>query len=137
LFRWPSKTTSGKISVPKNLGLGILGATIALAMTILLPISDFYLPNEQRGFAQQAIWFLCSVGFLLIAVRGTLKRKQLLLPFGVTILAQCLLMYAFRSWFPLSNSLLLIIFWLPGIAILGITFAALARLLDPHGSRPS
>jgi hypothetical protein len=76
-------------------------------------------------------------GFLFIAMRRTLKRKQLRIPFALTILFQCLLMYAFKVCFPLSNSLVTILFVVPGAAVLAFVYALFARILDPHGPRPT
>jgi hypothetical protein len=114
---------------PWNIALGVLFGVVAIA-------TDFYIPTNMRASFQEALWSLCSVGFLFIGIRRVLKRTQLLLPFGLTLLLQCVLVFFTRSLFPLSNSLLLILFWAPGIFVLGVAFAALSRLLDPSGPRP-
>ena len=114
---------------PWNIALGV----IACLCTI---VTDFALPTDERALAQEAIWFLCSVGFLFIAVRRTLRRRQLIAPFVLTLLVQASLMYLLWHLFPLQNSLLLIALWIPGILILGLVFAIFARIIDPHGPRP-
>jgi hypothetical protein len=114
---------------PWNIALGVLFGVGAI-------IIDFYMRSGIRGQAQEALWSICSVGFLLIASRRVLRRTQLLLPFGLTLVLQLGLVMLARPLFPLSNSLQLIFIWVPGIALLGIAFAAFARLIDPKGPRP-
>jgi len=110
--------------------------TLGLAFGVAAICTDFYLPAAMKAVVQETIWSLCAVGFLFIGIRRVLKRKQLILPFLLTLTVQCILAYLARSLFPLNNSLSLIIFWAPGILILGIVFACLARLFDPFGPRP-
>jgi hypothetical protein len=118
-----------KINRPWNIALGI-------AFGIAAIYTDFYLQPANRAVVQEAIWSLCAVGFLFIAIRRVLRRRQLLLPFFITLMVQGLLVVLARSLFPLENSLLLTLFWAPGILLLGVVFACCARLIDPGGPRP-
>ena len=98
--------------------------------------ADFYLRPSDKGVAQVSIWSFCALSLLVIGVRRVLRRKQLLLPFLLTVILQCILVYATRSLFPVRNSLILILVWVPGMVVLFVTFACLARVLDPFGPRP-
>jgi hypothetical protein len=114
---------------PWNIVLGVLFGVGAIA-------TNFYVPTNMRPQCQEALWSLCSIGFLFIGIRRVLKRTQLLLPFGLTLLFQAGLVFLTRTLLPLSNSLLLILLWAPGVFVLGFVFAGFSRWLDPSGPRP-
>jgi hypothetical protein len=114
---------------PWHIALGVLFGIGAIA-------TDFYVSAIRRAQCQEVLWSLCSIGYLFLGIRRVLKRTQLLLPFGLTLLFQVWLVLLTRSLFPFSNSLLLILLWIPGIFVLGFVFAGFSRLLDPSGPRP-
>lgn len=109
-----------------------LGVGFGLASIYL----DDYLRPELKAIGQEILWSVGSVACLFMGMKNVLKNSRLLLPFALTLLVQWGMAYLMRSLFPLSNSLLLFVFLLPGIFVLAICFAGFARLLDPHGARP-
>jgi hypothetical protein len=119
----------GRANRPFNIGMGVCFATAAIYI-------DFYLAPSKRGIAQQLTWSFLAVGSLFIATRRIFRRKQLISPFILTLIVQCLFAYAVRPLFPFANSLILIIFWAAGVVVLGVVFACFARILDPFGPRP-
>jgi RsiW-degrading membrane proteinase PrsW (M82 family) len=109
---------------------------LGLAFGVAAIYTDYYLNIARRATAQEAMWFLCALGLLVIGLWRTLHRKQLLIPFVLTLIIHILAIYSMRSFFPLDNSLLVILFWAPETVLLFFVFACFARLLDPFGARP-
>lgn len=118
-----------RINRPWSIAFGLFFGISAILI-------DGYLPFAMRAAAQEATWSICSLGIFFVFIRKFLMRKRLLISFAFTLAIQGCLVYSTRFLFPLSNSLILIIFFVPGIFILGISFAIFSRLLDPHGPRP-
>jgi hypothetical protein len=114
---------------PYTIAVGVI-CGIGMIMT------DFYLPASSRVIAQQLTWSAFDVGLFVIFLRSFLRRKQLWLPFILTLLAQAGLMILLEPFLPVDHSLLLFIPGCLGIVVLGIIFALFARVFDHGGERP-
>jgi hypothetical protein len=116
----------GRRRRPVTLALGLIYGIASI-------FTDFHLAAGKRALAQEIIWSICTTGILFSAYQKFLTRWRLIVTFFIVVAIHGGISILAYPLFPLSNSLLTILFWAPEAVFLLIMFVVVARVADPSG----